>query len=77
MTKLIINTKPIVPDSIYFLDNDYTDEYKKQVEEANRRIETNRKKEREALINARNFIVGSNTCEISKESKSLTLKKKI
>ena len=49
----------VIPDSVHRIDENYTEEYKKLVEEANKKIEAGRRRELKAWKNAKNFIAMS------------------
>lgn len=46
----------VIPDSVHRIDEDYTEEYKKLVEEANKKIEAGKRRELKAWKDAKNFI---------------------
>lgn len=47
---------PVIPDSVHRIDEDYTEEYKKLVKEANKQIEAGRRRELKTWKDAKNFI---------------------
>lgn len=47
---------PVIPDSVRRIDENYTEEYKKLVEETNKQIEAGRRRELKAWKDAKNFI---------------------
>ena len=50
---------PVIPDGMHHINEDYTEEYKKLVEEANKQIEAGRRKELKAWKDAKNFFAMS------------------
>ena len=44
----------IIPDSVHHIEEEYTEEYKKLVEEANEKIEADRRRELKAWKDAKN-----------------------
>lgn len=49
----------VIPDGVRRIDEDYTEEYKKLVEESNKKIEEGRRRELKAWKDAKNFFAMS------------------
>lgn len=49
----------VIPDGVHHIDEDYTEEYKKLVEETDKKIEAGRRRELKAWKDAKNFIAMS------------------